>query len=332
MRTRRGALRSSPSSFGLAGTACCSPAVPPAHVRGPVSARTSPVARIPPGRRLTVRGGVRLLRAVGRLPDCRESFTEVSHPGRCGGRRAVSVRTSWVTACTRAYDRHASRRRRERRSAGARRQRAVADTRNAVGDGQAGGAGSKPTRPALELAGPLMAHAFWWSGRCFAPQRDRRRLAIASRVRTRRRANLSRNRLLDTFVDAPLHIPMERGFRRFGSFGPPRASARSDCSVSIRQGRVRSTCETDAPAGARLPLFSERPARTVARQKVRQPCRRMSRPGLWRRSADRTRSPGSVTPEDLIARHVVNARGQLAAGHEGLKGARGRVVNLEERS
>jgi hypothetical protein len=41
-------------------------------------------------------------------------------------------------------------------------------------------------------------------------------------------------------------------------------------------------------------------------------------------------SPGSVTPEDLVARHVVNARGQLAAGRERLKGARRRVVNLED--
>jgi hypothetical protein len=39
---------------------------------------------------------------------------------------------------------------------------------------------------------------------------------------------------------------------------------------------------------------------------------------------------GSVSPEVLISRHVENARLQLAEGRERLKGARRRVVQLED--
>jgi hypothetical protein len=40
--------------------------------------------------------------------------------------------------------------------------------------------------------------------------------------------------------------------------------------------------------------------------------------------------PESVSPEDLIRRHVEDARVQLAEGRERLKAARRRVVQLED--
>jgi hypothetical protein len=51
---------------------------------------------------------------------------------------------------------------------------------------------------------------------------------------------------------------------------------------------------------------------------------------LSRRERRQTLSPGSVGPEELIAHHVENARSQLADGRERLKGARRRVVQLED--
>lgn len=41
-------------------------------------------------------------------------------------------------------------------------------------------------------------------------------------------------------------------------------------------------------------------------------------------------TPECVSPEDLIARHIENARVQLAEGRERLKSARRRVVQLED--
>ncbi|HEY3722630.1 MAG TPA: hypothetical protein VGN59_04620 [Acidimicrobiia bacterium] len=48
--------------------------------------------------------------------------------------------------------------------------------------------------------------------------------------------------------------------------------------------------------------------------------------------ADRrqTRANEAVTPEELIERHVENARRQLAEARENLKAARRRVVQLED--
>lgn len=43
-----------------------------------------------------------------------------------------------------------------------------------------------------------------------------------------------------------------------------------------------------------------------------------------------TAAPGTVSPEALIARHVENARRQLADARENLKAARRRVVQLED--
>jgi phage shock protein A len=43
-----------------------------------------------------------------------------------------------------------------------------------------------------------------------------------------------------------------------------------------------------------------------------------------------TTTPDSVSPEDLIARHISDAREQLADGRERLKAARRRVVQLED--
>ncbi len=43
-----------------------------------------------------------------------------------------------------------------------------------------------------------------------------------------------------------------------------------------------------------------------------------------------TRGNESVTPEELIQRHVENARRQLAEARENLKAARRRVVQLED--
>jgi hypothetical protein len=43
-----------------------------------------------------------------------------------------------------------------------------------------------------------------------------------------------------------------------------------------------------------------------------------------------TATANSVSPEDLIARHLDNARDQLADGRERLKSARRRVVQLED--
>ncbi len=49
-------------------------------------------------------------------------------------------------------------------------------------------------------------------------------------------------------------------------------------------------------------------------------------------SSERRQSgaPESVTPEALIARHVENARRQLAEARENLKSSRRRVVQLED--
>jgi uncharacterized membrane protein YccC len=44
----------------------------------------------------------------------------------------------------------------------------------------------------------------------------------------------------------------------------------------------------------------------------------------------RTVAPESVSPEALIARHVENARRQLAEARENLKASRRRVVQLED--
>ncbi len=41
-------------------------------------------------------------------------------------------------------------------------------------------------------------------------------------------------------------------------------------------------------------------------------------------------TPESVSPEELIARHIENARERLADGRERLKAARRRVVQLED--
>jgi hypothetical protein len=43
-----------------------------------------------------------------------------------------------------------------------------------------------------------------------------------------------------------------------------------------------------------------------------------------------TSAPESVSPEDLIQRHVENARRQLADARENLKASRRRVVQLED--
>jgi hypothetical protein len=41
-------------------------------------------------------------------------------------------------------------------------------------------------------------------------------------------------------------------------------------------------------------------------------------------------TPGPIGPEELIGRHIENARAQLADGRERLKAARRRVVQLED--
>jgi hypothetical protein len=43
-----------------------------------------------------------------------------------------------------------------------------------------------------------------------------------------------------------------------------------------------------------------------------------------------TATPDAVSPEELIARHVENARRQLAEARESLKASRRRVVQLED--
>ncbi len=45
---------------------------------------------------------------------------------------------------------------------------------------------------------------------------------------------------------------------------------------------------------------------------------------------DRDAPPEPVSPENLVARHIENARDQLAVGREHLKRARRRVVQLED--